>query len=425
MSFIKELQWRGMIHDIMPETEKKLSQGMATGYVGYDPTAPSLHLGHLVPIMMQVHFQRAGHKPLALVGGATGMIGDPSGKSEERNLLPIEVIRTNLKLIRAQLEKFLDFDKGKNAAEIVNNYDWFKGVEFLEFLRDVGKHLTINYMLAKESVKQRLDKGLSFTEFSYQLLQAYDFYWLYKNKNCIIQMGGSDQWGNITAGTELIRRKASGEAYALTCPLITRTDGAKYGKSEGENIWLSAEFTSPYKFYQYWLNCPDKDAESFIKIFTLLSKPEIDELVTEHQKAPHQRILQKTVAREVTSRVHSVADYKLALEASEILFGKGTTETLKKLSPKDFLDVFDGVPQKIIPKSKLGHPLNIIELLVTETKIFPSKGEARRMIQGGGVSVNKKKVLNTEEKVFSKNLLDGTFILIQKGKKNYFLIKAE
>jgi tyrosyl-tRNA synthetase len=425
MNFIKELQWRGMIHDIMPETEKRLSQGMATGYVGYDPTAPSLHLGHLVPIMMQVHFQRAGHKPIALVGGATGMIGDPSGRSEERQLLDIEVIRYNEEKIKEQLNKFLDFESGKNAAIMENNYNWFEDFRYLNFLRDVGKHITINYMLAKDSVKMRLDKGLSFTEFSYQLLQAYDFYHLYQKYDCIIQMGGSDQWGNITAGTELIRRKASGEAFALTCPLITRTDGTKFGKSEGENVWLSAEFTSPYKFYQYWMNCSDKDAENFIKIFTLLSKEEISSLIAEHRKAPHLRILQKKIAREVTTRVHSETDYKSAVEASEILFGGGTTEQLKKLSETDLIQIFEGVPMFNTNIDDLSGDKDVLDLLGEEWKVFPSKGEVRRLIQSGGLSINKVRINDTAYLLSKKDLLNGKFILVQKGKKNYFLIKAE
>lgn len=425
MNFIEELKWRGMIHNIMPGTEDKLNQGMATGYIGYDPTAPSLHIGSLAPIMMQVYFQRAGHKPIVLIGGATGMVGDPSGRTEERPLLATEEIRYNQEQIKKQLEKFLDFEKGKNAAEMVNNYDWFQGIEFLQFLRDVGKHLTINYMMAKESVKQRLDKGISFTEFSYQLLQAYDFYWLYQNKNCILQMGGSDQWGNITAGAELIRRKASGDAFALTCPLITRSDGSKFGKSDGENIWLSPEMTSPYKFYQYWLNCSDEDAADYLRIFTLFSKKEIQEMVNEHQKAPHLRGLQKILAKDIMVRVHSRSDFQVAGEASEILFGKGTTEVLNKLSEKDLLSVFDGVPQVTIPSRIIKEGINIVELLAVETAIFPSKGETRRMIQNNGLSVNKKRIQNTDKSVGPDDLLNDKFILIQKGKKNYVLLKTE
>jgi tyrosyl-tRNA synthetase len=425
MNFITELKWRGMIHDIMPGTEERLHQAMATGYVGYDPTAPSLHIGSLAPIMMQVHFQLAGHKPIVLIGGATGMVGDPSGRSEERPLLPIEEIRHNQRLIRAQLEKFLDFDRGKNSAEVVNNYDWFKGIEFLPFLRDVGKHLTINYMLAKESVRQRLEKGISFTEFSYQLLQAYDFYWLYEHKNCILQMGGSDQWGNITAGTELIRRKASGEAYALTCPLITRSDGSKFGKSEGENIWLSADMTSPYKFYQYWLNCPDEDAVDYMKLFTLFSQEEIAELDRQHSRAPHQRILQKALARDLTARVHSSREVDIAEAAAEILFGNGTTEALDRLSEMDFLSVFEGVPLETVTRQAIKKGINIVDLLAIETRVFPSKSEVRRMIRSGGVSINKKRVQDDKLTVGPEALLNGNYILIQKGKKNYFLLKIE
>ena len=425
MNFVKELKWRGLIHDIMPGTEEKLSRGMATGYIGYDPTAPSLHIGSLAPIMMQVLFQRAGHKPIVLVGGATGMVGDPSGRSEERPLLAIDEIRYNQEQIKKQLEKFLDFEKGKNAAEMVNNYDWFRGVEFLNFLREVGKHLTINYMLAKESVKQRLEKGISFTEFSYQLLQAYDFYWLYQNKNCIFQMGGSDQWGNITAGTELIRRKASGEAFALTCPLITRSDGSKFGKSEGENIWLSADMTSPYKFYQYWLNCPDSDAVEYINNFTLLSRDEIKGLVREHKKAPHLRVLQKTLARDITSRVHSSREVEIAEAAAEILFGKGTTGVLNQLSEQDFLSVFEGVPQVTVPGHIIKKGINVVELLATETTVFSSKGETRRLIQNGGLSINKERIQNSEAIIGPGSLLNRKYILIQKGKKNYVLLKTE
>ena len=425
MNFVSELKWRGMIQDIMPGTEEQLLKGMGVAYIGFDPTAPSLHVGNLATIMLLVHFQLCGHKPIALVGGATGMIGDPSGRSEERRLLSVEEIRFNQEKIKVQLEKFLDFEKSKNKAEMVNNYDWFKGVEFLEFLREVGKHLSINYMMAKDSVKQRLEKGLSFTEFSYQLLQAYDFYWLYKNKDCSLQMGGSDQWGNITSGTELIRRKDSGEAFALTCPLITQSDGSKFGKSEGENVWLSPGMTSPYRFYQYWLNSSDEDAVSFIKIFTLFSKKEIDEMINEHNQAPHLRILQKALARDVTIRVHSASDFEAAVEASEILFGKGTTETLKNLSEEDLLSIFEGVPMFKVLKAEVKKGINIVELLAVKTAVFSSKGEARRMIQGGGLSVNKKRIQDPEEKISSDALLNDKFILIQKGKKNYFLLKAE
>jgi len=424
MNFVEELRWRGMIKDIMPGTETMLAGGKVAGYVGYDPTAPSLHLGHLVPIMMQVHFQRHGHRPIALVGGATGMIGDPSGRCEERNLLPPDVLRHNQEEIKKQLERFLDFS-GANPAEMVNNHDWFRGVEFLDFLRDVGKHLTINYMLAKDSVQMRLEKGLSFTEFSYQLLQAYDFYWLYQNRDCRLQMGGSDQWGNITAGAELIRRKAGGEAFALTCPLITRSDGSKFGKSEGENIWLAADRTSPYKFYQYWLNGSDTDAEAYARIFTLFPPSEIEEMVRAHAEAPHRRLLQKAVAEDVTVRVHSREAFAFAVEASEILFGRGTTDTLRRLTEEELLAVLEGVPRETVPRSVFEKQTPLLELLAVATGVFPSKGEARRMIQGGGVSLNKERIVSAEVPIGTDRLLNGRFLLVQKGKKNYHLIIAD
>jgi len=423
---VDELYWRGMVHDIMPGTREQLQKEMVAAYVGYDPTSDSLHIGNLVSIMMLKHLQLAGHKPIALVGGATGMVGDPSGKSAERNLLDEKTLRFNQEGIRKQLLKFLDFDpKLENGALMVNNYDWMKEFSFLGFLREVGKHLTVNYMMAKDSVKMRLETGLSFTEFSYQLLQGYDFYYLYKHHNCKLQMGGSDQWGNITAGTELIRRMAGGEAFALTCPLITRADGGKFGKTEEGTVWLSAKYTSPYKFYQYWLNASDADAENYIKIFTLLSREEIDALIAEHREAPHLRVLQKRLGQEVTTMVHSQEEYRGALEASEILFGKGTGETLRKLSEDDLLAVFEGVPQFTVSKSELGAGINIIELLAAKTSVFASKGEARRMLKDGGVRVNKTRVSSQEEAVSSDALLNGKFILIQKGKKNYFLLKAE
>ena len=425
-NFVDELKWRGMIHDIMPGTEEQLKKEMTSAYVGIDPTADSLHIGHLVSIMMLKHLQLFGHKPIALVGGATGMIGDPSGRSEERNLLDEEVLRHNQKCIEKQLVKFLDFSREcENRAELVNNYDWMKEFTFLGFLRDVGKHLTVNYMMAKDSVKKRLDTGISFTEFSYQLVQGYDFYHLYREKNCKLQMGGSDQWGNITAGTELIRRKDGGEAFALTCPLITKADGGKFGKTEQGNVWLDPRYTSPYKFYQFWINTSDEDAEKYIKIFTLLSKEEIDGLIAEHRQAPHMRLLQKALAKELTVMVHSQEDYDAAVDASQILFGKGTTETLKKLSAGDLLAVFEGVPQITISKRELREGINALELLAVKSDVFPSKGEARRTIKSGGVSINKERLQDSEETVTSSALLQDKFILVQRGKKNYFLLCAE
>lgn len=424
-NIIEELNWRGMIHDMMPGTEEQLQKEMTTAYVGIDPTADSLHIGHLVSVMMLGHLQRAGHKPILLVGGATGMIGDPSGKSEERNLLDESVLRHNQECIKKQLLKLLDFDSQReNCAEMVNNYDWMKDFSFLVFLRDVGKHLTVNYMMAKDSVQKRLETGLSFTEFSYQLVQGYDFYHLYTAKNCKFQMGGSDQWGNITAGTELIRRKSGGDVFALTWPLITKADGQKFGKSEEGNIWLDPRYTSPYQFYQFWLNASDEDAEKYIKIFTVLPREEIGQLIAQHREAPHNRLLQKALGREVTVMVHSKADYEAALEASQILFGKGTAESLKKLSEQDFMAIFEGVPQFDIPKAELEAGINIIELLATHTAVFPSKGEARRMIKGGGVSVNKERLSSTEHTVSTEALLNDKYILIQKGKKNYFVLKT-
>ena len=420
---VKELTWRGMIHDIMPGTEEQLSKEMTSGYIGFDPTADSLHIGNLVPVMLLVHLQRAGHKPVALVGGATGMVGDPSGKSAERQLLAEDVLNHNLAGQKAQLEKFLDFDCGDNSAEIVNNYDWFKGMGFLEFIRDVGKHITVNYMMSKDSVKNRLESGMSFTEFTYQLVQGYDFYHLYKNNNCKIQMGGSDQWGNIVTGTELIRRKAQGEAFALTAPLIKKADGTKFGKSEGGNIWLDKEKTSPYKFYQYWLNTSDEDASNFIRIFTLLEKGEIEALEEQHAEAPHMRTLQKALAEDVTRRIHSEEDLQMAIKASGILFGKSTTEDLASLDEATLLSVFEGVPQVTIQSSEFENTSNYIDLLseVTQSVIFPSKGEARRMLQGGGISINKVKIedMNAKPEI---TLLQNKYFLAQKGKKNYYLI---
>jgi tyrosyl-tRNA synthetase len=423
MNFVEEMKWRGMIHDIMPGTEEQLQKEMTSAYIGFDPTADSLHIGSLVQIMTLVHLQKAGHKPFALVGGATGMVGDPSGKSKERNLLSADILDMNLRSVKKQLSRFLDFDCGDNAAEIVNNYDWFKEIHFLDFIRDVGKHIGINYMMAKDSVRSRLESGMSFTEFTYQLVQGYDFYHLYIKHNCKLQLGGSDQWGNIVTGTELIRRKARGEAFAMTTPLIKKVDGTKFGKSEGGNVWLDAERTSPYKFYQYWLNSSDEDAKSYIKIFTLFSQKEVNHLISEHNQAPHLRLLQKALGKDVTVRVHSQSAYERAISASKILFGKDTADQLKTLKEQDLLDVFQGVPQFDISKSNLKKGSQIIELLVEKTQVFLSKGEARRMIKSNAVSLNKIKI--TEDKVVdSEDLLNGRYLLIQKGKKNYFLVKA-
>jgi len=423
MNFVEELRWRGMIHDIMPGTLEMLDKEMGVAYVGIDPTADSLHIGHLVSIMMLKHFQLSGHKPLALIGGATGMIGDPSGKSEERNLMSEESLRHNQECIKKQLVKFLDFDCGVNAAEIVNNYDWMKEFSFLQFLRDVGKHITVNYMVAKDSVKKRMEggNGISFTEFTYQLVQGYDFLHLYQNKGCRLQMGGSDQWGNITTGTELIRRIGGGDAFALTCPLITKADGGKFGKTEKGNIWLDAERTSPYTFYQFWLNCSDEDSKKYIRIFTLFEKEAIEAMEVEHDAAPHLRILQKALAKELTIRVHSEEDYNQSVEASEILFGKGTTETLRKMDERTLLNVFEGVPQCDVMLSDIENGLNIVDLVAEKTNIFPSKGEARRMMKDGGLQLNKEK-MKEDYTVSKENLLNNKYLIIQKGKKNYYLI---
>ena len=430
MNFIEELQWRGMIHTQMPGTEEQLAKEMTAAYVGIDPTADSLHIGHLVSVMMLKHFQRAGHKPIALVGGATGMIGDPSGKSAERNLLDEAALRHNQECIKNQLKKFLDFDsEAPNAAELVNNYDWMKDYSFLNFIRDIGKHITVNYMMAKDSVKKRLandsNVGMSFTEFSYQLLQGYDFLHLYQHKNCKLQMGGSDQWGNITTGTELIRRKTGGEAFALVCPLITKADGGKFGKTESGNVWLDRRYTSPYKFYQFWLNVSDADAEKYIKIFTAIDKAEIDALIVEHAAAPHQRALQKRLAQEVTVMVHSEEDYNAAVEASNILFGNSTSEALKKLDEETLLAVFDGVPQFNISRSALVEGVKAIDLLTETAAVFPSKGEMRKLVQSGGVSINKEKLENQDEILHDSKLLNNKYLLVQKGKKNYYLLTAE
>ncbi len=424
-NFIQELRWRGMLQDVIPGTEETLNSKMVKGYIGFDPTADSLGVGNLVQIMTLLHFQNAGHKPIALVGGATGMVGDPSGKSLERNLLTIEVINENLEKQKKQLEKFLDFNCGENSAVIVNNYDWFKNISFLDFIRDAGKHITVNYMLAKDSVKNRLENGMSFTEFSYQLIQGYDFYHLYKTQGVQLQMGGSDQWGNIVTGTELIRRKDAGEAYALTTPLIKKADGTKFGKSESGNIWLDKNKTSPYKFYQFWLNASDSDLENYIRIFTIKTKEEIGALIEEHKKAPHLRVLQKELAKDITIRVHSEKDYLTALEASEILFGKGTSESLSKLSNDDLLAVFEGVPQFNVSVLDLNSGISIVDFLAEKTAVFPSKGEARKMIDGGGVSINKTKVESQDFLINENLLLNGKYILVQRGKKNYFLITVE
>ena len=427
MNFVEELRWRGMLHDIMPGTEEELNKQMTSGYIGFDPTAESLHVGHLTQIMTLIHFQRAGHKPVALVGGATGMVGDPSGKAAERNLLSEEVLNHNVKCLEEQLKKFLDFNCGPKSAEMVNNYDWFKNFTFLDFIRDVGKHLTVNYMMAKDSVKKRLDgeTGMSFTEFSYQLVQGYDFYYLWKEKNCLVQMGGSDQWGNIVTGTELIRRKASGNAFAITTQLIKKADGTKFGKTESSAVWLDPAKTSPYKFYQFWLNTTDSDAKSWIRIFTLKSQSEIETLEIEHDLAPHLRILQKALAEEITIRTHSFDALQTALKTSDFLFGNGSLEFLNSLSKDDVLEVFEGLPQFTIAKNEFSAGMNATDLLAEKTTVFPSKGEARKMISGGGVSINKEKIADPAMILTTANLINGIFLVAQKGKKNYFLIMAE
>ncbi len=427
MNFVDELRWRGMLHDVTPGTEEQLNKEITSAYLGIDPTADSLHIGHLVGVMVLKHFQMAGHKPIALIGGATGMIGDPSGKSEERNLLDERTLRHNQECIKKQLSKFLDFETAApNVAVMVNNYDWMKDIYFLDFIRDIGKHITVNYMMAKDSVKKRLSaeskEGMSFTEFTYQLVQGYDYLWLYSNMNCKLQLGGSDQWGNITTGTELIRRKTGGEAYALTVPLITKADGAKFGKTEQGNVWLDSERTTPYQFYQFWINTSDEDAEKYIKIFTVLKKEEVEALVTEHKAAPHARILQKKLAELVTTMVHSENDYEMAVEASQILFGKGTAAQLRKLDEKTFLSVFEGVPLFRISKSELEKGINVIDLLAENTQVFPSKGELRRTIKGNGLSINQELIDNEEATINSDYLIGGKYILVRKGKKNYSLI---
>jgi tyrosyl-tRNA synthetase len=426
MHLIEDLQWRGMIQDIMPGTKELLEKEMVSGYIGFDPTSDSLHIGSLVPILLLVHLQKAGHKPFALVGGATGMVGDPSGKSEERNLLSEETLQFNQEGVRKQLSKFLDFNSDKpNAAVMVNNYDWFKDFSFLHFIRDVGKHITVNYMMSKDSVKKRLEgeTGMSFTEFTYQLVQGYDFYWLYQNRNCKLQMGGSDQWGNIVTGTELIRRKAGGEAFAFTCPLITKADGGKFGKTEKGNVWLDPKKTSPYQFYQFWLNASDEDAKKWIKIFTLLSIEEIETLLQQQEAAPHERALQKKLAEALTCFVHSRADYDFAVKASEILFGNATTEILQSLNEEQLLQVMEGVPSIEISRGTLAEGYDLVSFLA-DTQIFPSKGEARKMWQAGGLSLNKSKISTEKATVVLDDLLQDKYLLVQKGKKNYYLVKA-
>lgn len=427
-NFVEELRWRGMIHDMTPGTEEQLLKEMTSGYVGIDPTADSLHIGHLVGVMMLVHLQLAGHRPIALVGGATGMIGDPSGKSQERNLLSEEILRKNEDALKKQLEKFIDFEGGENKAILVNNYDWMKEFSFLDFIREIGKHLTVNYMMAKDSVKKRISadskSGMSFTEFSYQLVQGTDFLHLYQNENCKLQMGGSDQWGNIITGTELIRRKLGHEenAYAITCPLITKADGSKFGKTESGNVWLDSEKTSPYEFYQFWLNVSDEDAEKYIRIFTLLSKEQIEQLIAEHKEMPHMRLLQKELAKDITCRVHSEDAYNAAIEASQILFGKGTTEMLQKMDEKTLLSVFKGVPQSEVTRNEFDEGIGILDFLSAKAGAFKSNGEARRMLKDNAVSINKAKI-NEGFELTSTSLLNNKYVLVQKGKKNYFLVK--
>ena len=421
-NFIAELRWRGMIHDIMPGTEEALNRQVSAGYIGFDPTADSLHVGHLVQIMTLVHFQRAGHKPFALVGGATGMVGDPSGKSKERNLLNAETLNHNVACVKKQLEKFLDFERGENAAELVNNFDWFKNFSFLDFIRDVGKHISINYMLSKDSVKSRLETGMSFTEFSYQLVQGYDFYYLNQHKNCILQLGGSDQWGNIVTGTELIRRKSGNEAYAVTTPLIKKADGTKFGKTEGESVWLDPMKTSPYQFYQFWLNTSDADAPNYIRIFTLKKKKEIDEIISLHEAEPHVRLLQKALAEDITLRVHGEDDLANAILASKILFGNSTTAEVMDIKERDFLTIFEGVQQVDIPKIELENGLTIVDALSSKSGFLPSNGEARRELKANAISVNKQKV-NEDFVLTNKDLIQGKFILLGKGKKTNYILK--
>ena len=427
MNFVEDLRWRGLLHDIMPGTEEELAKGVVSGYIGFDPTADSLHVGSLSQIFTLVRFQKAGHKPYALVGGATGMIGDPTGKSAERNLLSEEDLEKNLKGIQKQLEQFLDFDCGENSAQIVNNYDWFKNYTFLDFIRDAGKHITVNYMMAKDSVKKRLESevGMSFTEFTYQLIQGFDFYHLWKNSNIKLQMGGSDQWGNIVTGTEFIRRKAGGQAFALTSPLIRKADGTKFGKTEGGNIWLDPKKTSPYQFYQFWLNASDEDAENFIKIFTFFTQEEVNNLIEEHLPALHLRLLQKALAEDLTRRVHGEEALQTAIKTTEFLFGNGSLEFLNTLSDEEVLSVFQGIGQFAVKKEVIAGSVDVLTLLAEQTSIFPSKGEARKMIQNGGVSLNKEKIAAVDLAITKDNLINDKFLVVQKGKKNYFLIIAE
>lgn len=427
MNFVEELRWRGMLQDMMPGTEELLNKEQVSGYIGFDPTGDSLHVGHLTQIMTLIHFQNAGHKPVALVGGATGMIGDPSFKSAERNLLDEDTLQHNVDCLKKQLAKFLHFGDGNNDATMVNNYDWFKEFGFLEFIRDVGKLITVNYMMSKDSVKKRLEgeSGLSFTEFSYQLIQGYDFYYLWKNHNCKIQMGGSDQWGNIVTGSEIIRRQGQGSAFALTTQLIKKSDGQKFGKTESGAVWLDAKKTSPYKFYQFWLNATDDDAQNWIKIFTLKTKEEIDAIIAEHDQAPHLRTVQKALAKDITIRTHSEQDYETAIKTSEFLFGNGSLEFLSGLDHEGVLEVFDGVPQFEVLKEQLASGINILDFLAVETQVFSSKGEARKMLQGGGVSINRNKVQDIEQQISASDLVNDKYIIVQRGKKNYFLVVAK
>lgn len=422
-SFVEELRWRGLLHDMMPGTEELLNKEKVCGYIGFDPTADSLHIGSLTQILTLMRLQMAGHKPIALIGGATGMIGDPSGKSAERNLLDETQLQANIAGIKTQLEKFLDFGKGAGGAELLNNFDWMKGYSFIDFIREVGKHLTVNYMMAKDSVKNRLENGMSFTEFSYQLMQAYDFYYLYHNKNCKLQLGGSDQWGNITSGAELIRRKGGHEAYALTTQLVRKSDGSKFGKTESGNVWLDKYRTSPYKFYQYWINCSDEDADNFIKYFTFLHKTEIENLKTEHLKDPGKRMLQHKLAEEITVMVHSKEEYTKAIEASKVLFS-GDLADLSKLDETTFLDIFEGVPSFELNREEVKNSIPLLEFLAERTSILPSKGEARKLIQGGGLSINKEKVQNADSSLNAGHLINNKYIVVQKGKKNYFLCRV-